>query len=57
MVDPFDVADIRRGIECVLNESGYAQGLVEKGFENARKYLPEQIAEAYAEVYRLVATT
>jgi glycosyltransferase involved in cell wall biosynthesis len=55
MVDPFDVADIRRGICRLLEDQDYAQGLVERGFDNARKFLPERIAEAYAEVYRLVA--
>jgi glycosyltransferase involved in cell wall biosynthesis len=55
MVDPFDVADIRRGICRLLEDSEFAEALIERGFANARRYAPERIAEAYAEVYRLVA--
>ncbi len=55
LVDPFDVADIRCGILRLLEDPIYAAKLVESGFENAKKYAPERIAEAYAEVYRLVA--
>jgi len=55
MVDPFDSADIRRGICHLLDEPDYARALVEHGFENARRYSPARIAEAYAEVYRLAS--
>jgi len=55
MVDPFDVADIRRGICRLIEDEDYADALVAKGFENARRFAPSQIAEEYAEVYRLVA--
>lgn len=55
MVDPFDVADIRRGIRRLIDDQDYADMLVEKGFENARRFAPSRIAEEYAEVYRLVA--
>jgi glycosyltransferase involved in cell wall biosynthesis len=55
MVDPFDVDDIRRGIRRLLEEPEYVQSLVDRGFENAERYSPARIAEAYAEVYRLVA--
>jgi glycosyltransferase involved in cell wall biosynthesis len=55
MVDPFDVADIRRGILRILEDPDYARALIERGFENAQRFLPERIAEAYAEVYRQVA--
>jgi glycosyltransferase involved in cell wall biosynthesis len=55
MVDPFDVADIRRGISRILEDPEYADALVERGFANAQRFLPERIAEAYAEVYRAVA--
>jgi glycosyltransferase involved in cell wall biosynthesis len=55
MIDPFDVADIRLGICRLLEDPDYVQTLVRNGFENARRYSPERIAEAYAEVYRLVS--
>jgi glycosyltransferase involved in cell wall biosynthesis len=55
LVDPFDVADIRRGIRRVLDEPGYAAGLVRAGFANAAQYQAARIAGEYAQLYRQVA--
>ncbi len=55
MVDPFRVEAIRAGIVRLLEDSDYADTLVKRGFENARRYAPERIAGEYAEVYRLAA--
>lgn len=55
MIDPFDVADIRRGICRLLDDPAFGKAMVERGFENAKRYSPERIAEAYAEVYRLMS--
>lgn len=52
LVDPMDVADIRRGIVSVLDNRSYAQELVEHGLENAKRFSPERVAEQYADVYR-----
>ena len=54
LVDPFDVADIRRGILRLLNEPDYVDELVERGFKNAARYSPERIAKQYAAVYRKI---
>ncbi len=55
MVDPFDIRDIRAGICRVLDDPGYAAGLVEAGFANAARYRPGCIAELYAGIYRALA--
>ena len=52
LVDPFDVADIRRGIQRLIDEPEYSRALVRQGLENASRYTPERIAAAYAELYR-----
>jgi len=52
LVDPFDVADIRRGIRRLIDDPEYAQSLVRLGHENAARHAPERIAAAYAELYR-----
>lgn len=52
LVDPFDVADIRRGLHALLEEPGYADALVRRGYANAARYAPERIANEYAAIYR-----
>lgn len=52
LVDPLDVADIRRGICAVIDQPDYARELVELGRKNAKRFAPKRIAEQYAEVYR-----
>jgi glycosyltransferase involved in cell wall biosynthesis len=54
LVDPLDVADIRRGIQRLIDDPEYAATLVRFGHENATRYAPERIAAAYAELYRRV---
>lgn len=55
MVDPFSVEDIRRGILELIEDEDYASSLVERGFENARRFSPAKLARDYASVYRLAA--
>jgi glycosyltransferase involved in cell wall biosynthesis len=55
LVDPFAVADIRRGICRVLDHPAYAAELVERGLENASRYSIDRIALQYAAVYRAIA--
>jgi glycosyltransferase involved in cell wall biosynthesis len=54
LVDPFDVADIRRAIQRLIDDPAYAQTLVRFGYENAARYAPERVAAAYAALYRRV---
>jgi glycosyltransferase involved in cell wall biosynthesis len=55
LVDPFDVADIRRAILRVIDDVAYCAELIERGFDNAEQHAPERIAAAYAELYREAA--
>lgn len=55
LVDPFDVASIRAGIDRVLGDEAYARGLIAAGFENARKYTADGVAGRYADLYRAVS--
>jgi glycosyltransferase involved in cell wall biosynthesis len=54
LVDPFDVNDIRRGIQRLIEDPTYCDELVHKGYENAAQYAPARIAAQYAELYRNV---
>jgi glycosyltransferase involved in cell wall biosynthesis len=55
LVDPFDVADIRRGVRRVLEEPRYAADLVARGRANAENYCADRIAGEYAALYRRIA--
>jgi glycosyltransferase involved in cell wall biosynthesis len=52
LVNPLDVADIRRGIRRLLNDAEYCDELVSRGRTNASLYSPARIAGEYANVYR-----
>jgi glycosyltransferase involved in cell wall biosynthesis len=52
LVDPFDVASIRCGILRLIEDDAYRKHLVERGFENVKRFRIETVAERYAELYR-----
>jgi glycosyltransferase involved in cell wall biosynthesis len=56
LVDPFDVASIRRGFERVIGDPAYRAELVARGFVNARRYDIDTITAQYEAVYRELAT-
>ena len=52
LVDPFDVGSIREGILRVIRDDAYRRTLVENGFRNRLRFLPEEVGRQYAEIYR-----
>jgi glycosyltransferase involved in cell wall biosynthesis len=57
MVDPNSPEDIARGILRVLDDGGYRQELVRRGFVNVRRFDTATFAENLHEVYCEVAGT
>jgi len=55
LVDPFDSASIRAGVERVINDAAYRDELVRRGFANAQRFSITKIASDYAAIYREVA--
>jgi glycosyltransferase involved in cell wall biosynthesis len=51
LVDPFDVASIRAGVERVLSNEEYRTTLVRGGLENVQRYRVAAVAAAYAALY------
>jgi glycosyltransferase involved in cell wall biosynthesis len=51
LVDPYDIESIRSGIVRVLGDSNYRDFLVQRGFENVRRFEPGRIASQYARLY------
>lgn len=51
-VDPFSVESIREGFCRLLNNSEYRKCLVERGFDNIKRFTPELMAEKYNKIYK-----
>ncbi len=54
LVDPFDEMSIRKGIQKVIEDDAYRNELIEKGFENIKRYNPDLIARQYLALYKKI---
>ena len=54
LVDPYDVASIRSGIERVASDPVYRGQLVARGLSNVKRYASDAVAAMYAELYQHV---
>jgi glycosyltransferase involved in cell wall biosynthesis len=54
LVDPGDVDSIRAGIKKIIEDHGYRQQIVGKGFENISQYEVQQIAGRYLKLYEAI---
>ncbi|MDF9798344.1 glycosyltransferase involved in cell wall biosynthesis [Catalinimonas alkaloidigena] len=52
LADPFDIASIREGVCKVIADQSYRENLIQKGFENVKKYQVKAIAQRYADLYQ-----
>lgn len=53
-VDPYDVISIKEGILHVMNDSNYRVMLINKGFENIKRFDPVVTAQQYYQLYRQI---
>lgn len=51
LVDPFDVSAIRAGIVRLIEDRAYREQLVERGYENAKRFDPVAITREYERLY------
>ncbi len=54
LVDPYNVTEIRAGINRLLSDKDLCSKLIENGLENAKKYRSAVIAEQYWSVYNKI---
>jgi len=52
LVDPYNVASIKEGLGRLINDAAYREQLLEKGFENIKRFEPQKIAEEYYSLYK-----
>lgn len=57
MVDPFDVASLRHGIQQLIGDATLRERLVAAGLKNVDRFRVERIAAQYAILYREVAAS
>jgi glycosyltransferase involved in cell wall biosynthesis len=55
LVDPEDVVSIRQGVLQVLEDPDLAADLVQRGFENVKRFSPSAVAAQYAAIYAELA--
>ena len=53
-VDPYSVESIRAGIQKVLGDGQFREGLIQKGFQNVRRFSWFEIAKSYSNLYQEV---
>ena len=54
LVDPYDVQSIRKGISKVIENNLYRESLVDKGFDNIKRYHSDSVARQYETLYARV---
>ncbi len=51
-VDPYNVAEIKNGIQKLITDKNYTNILIQKGFENVKRFDAQNIANQYLELYK-----
>ncbi|MDB9964276.1 glycosyltransferase family 4 protein [Vicingaceae bacterium] len=51
-VDPLNIMEIKVAISKIINEDGMRKELIDKGFENVKRFKGDKIAAQYEELYR-----
>ena len=51
-VDPYNIDEIREGLKKLINDDFYREDLIQKGFENVKRFDPDKIAEQYDALYQ-----
>ncbi|WP_307445626.1 MULTISPECIES: glycosyltransferase family 4 protein [Chryseobacterium] len=54
LVDPYSVEDIREKILILIHDFEKRKEMVANGYENAKRFLPEEITRQYIELYKEV---
>ena len=54
LVDPFSVEKMREGFIKLIDDDEYRNELIQKGFENCKRFSNEKIAEQFAGIYNIM---
>lgn len=51
LVNPYNINEIRKAIQSIMNNPQLRDELTSKGYENVAKYMIENVAKQYEELY------
>ena len=51
LINPHNINQIRHGFLPLINDKDYRDGLIQKGFENVKRFSIEHISEQYMNLY------
>lgn len=51
LVDPFSISSMREGLEKLISDSKLRDTLINEGFENTKRFLPEVVADQFLKLY------
>ena len=52
LVDPYKIEEITAGLIKLIDDDGYRNDLINKGYQNAQNYTPNSIANKYKNLYQ-----
>ena len=55
LADPWDIDDIRRGFDKIINDSQFRDQIIAEGLRNVKNYSPNRIANQYMDIYRKIS--
>jgi glycosyltransferase involved in cell wall biosynthesis len=55
-VDPYNVVEIKEGIQKLIADENYRNTLIQNGFENVKRFDAQHIANQYLELYKKVVS-
>ncbi len=56
LVDPFSISSMREGLEKLISDSKLRDTLINEGFENTKRFLPEVVAQQYFTLYQILVS-
>lgn len=56
LVDPYDVSEIRAGVEKIINDDQYRDQLVRNGLQNCKRFNADHIANMYFALYQQLSS-
>jgi glycosyltransferase involved in cell wall biosynthesis len=54
LVNPYNVSEIKKGIQRIINDEKLRQELIKNGLENVKKFQAENIASQYFQLYQKI---